>query len=336
MSNKRVLIALRVAISLIFIGVLLQQYGSAATSAVQKLFSTTGIPFLILAVCFHLSDKLLRILNLKRLLNASGALVSYLKLVTITLVSTFFGFFVPGEWGPDLVRIFHLKKYFSSYADPVSSTLILNVASVCSAALLTIAGIAIAAYMELEMRSEIVRAILILAGVVIAASAIAVTHQPRKLLLKVLDLRVPSMLDRAWRFIRKVISGVGQQLSGRNLVITLILSATGITATVMRTYFLAEGSGLTVPLLYFFVLVPTTMLITAIPISFAGIGIREYLFIFFLGSVGVEEGDALAVGLMVSGLNVCVALLGGAIYLTTALGTAWNQKSDQGNSSDCD
>ena len=161
MSNKRALIALRVTISLILIGVLLQQYGSTATSAVQKMFSITGIPFLILAVCFHFSDKLLRILNLKRLLNASGVLISYLKLVTITLVSTFFGFFVPGEWGPDLVRIFHLKKYFSSYADPVSSTLILNVASVCSAALLTIAGIGIEAYMELELRSDIVRAILI-------------------------------------------------------------------------------------------------------------------------------------------------------------------------------
>jgi uncharacterized membrane protein YbhN (UPF0104 family) len=51
-----------------------------------------------------------------------------------------------------------------------------------------------------------------------------------------------------------------------------------------------------------------------IPISLGGLGVREGAFVLFLGPLGVPTASAVALGLLVYGLNLCVSLLGAPAF----------------------
>ena len=60
---------------------------------------------------------------------------------------------------------------------------------------------------------------------------------------------------------------------------------------------------------------PAVSVITAIPISVAGLGIREGGYVFFLGLIGIREPAALAFGLVWFTIMALGALPGGLLLL---------------------
>jgi hypothetical protein len=65
-----------------------------------------------------------------------------------------------------------------------------------------------------------------------------------------------------------------------------------------------------------FLVVPAIMLVSMIPISFAGWGVREGAMIFGLGLVGVDTPDALAISVAFGLLQIVIAVPGGVLWLT--------------------
>ncbi|MDX1522468.1 MAG: hypothetical protein R3264_12650, partial [Anaerolineae bacterium] len=65
------------------------------------------------------------------------------------------------------------------------------------------------------------------------------------------------------------------------------------------------------------VFVPVTSLALLVPISFAGLGVREETYRQLFGQVGVPSETAVAMSLLVYFFgNICTGLVGGAIYLS--------------------
>jgi len=60
---------------------------------------------------------------------------------------------------------------------------------------------------------------------------------------------------------------------------------------------------------------PAISLITAIPVTFAGAGVRETAALVFLGAYGVSEPEALAAGMLASFIYIIWATVGGIIAL---------------------
>jgi len=63
-----------------------------------------------------------------------------------------------------------------------------------------------------------------------------------------------------------------------------------------------------------FTLVPSALLIAMVPITLAGWGIREMVFIEAFSIVGVAPGDALALSLLYGLVFSITGLLGGAVW----------------------
>ena len=77
---------------------------------------------------------------------------------------------------------------------------------------------------------------------------------------------------------------------------------------------LGAGIGIKLPLPFYFVSLPLVILITLIPISFNGIGVREGAFIYFFGLKGVGAEPALGLGLLFFSVQVALSLIGGMAY----------------------
>jgi glycosyltransferase 2 family protein len=64
----------------------------------------------------------------------------------------------------------------------------------------------------------------------------------------------------------------------------------------------------------FFLIVPLAVFIMMVPVSINGIGVRENVFVFFLGAFGVAEATGLAFAWLEYGTLLLQALAGGLVY----------------------
>ena len=55
---------------------------------------------------------------------------------------------------------------------------------------------------------------------------------------------------------------------------------------------------------------PAVAIAQVLPISLGGLGVREGAFVLFLHPLGVQRGEAIALGLLFYGMNLAVSLLG--------------------------
>lgn len=99
------------------------------------------------------------------------------------------------------------------------------------------------------------------------------------------------------------------------LVVALLISLVNQLLVIAVTWVMSEGLRLHVSFAYFLVLVPVVTLISMIPISLSGMGLREYAYLSLLGGIGVAPESSLALGLLSSGAVLLSAIPGGVIYV---------------------
>ncbi|MCJ7686283.1 MAG: flippase-like domain-containing protein [Desulfobacteraceae bacterium] len=124
------------------------------------------------------------------------------------------------------------------------------------------------------------------------------------------------------RVIKGILPGVSRHLAGLLILwqrpqrllavlgLSFCLQALGMGAVAL----LGAGIGIKLPLPFYFASLPLVVLVTLIPISFNGIGVREGAFIYFFGLKGVGAEPALSLGLLFFSVQVALSLLGGVAY----------------------
>ncbi len=94
-----------------------------------------------------------------------------------------------------------------------------------------------------------------------------------------------------------------------------ICSAIVQPGIIIAYYVLSKGLGMTVPLVYFFLFIPLATVVSMLPVSLAGLGIREGAFVFLFAKAGASKEEALTLSLMLFAIMVAVSLIGGVEYL---------------------
>lgn len=85
--------------------------------------------------------------------------------------------------------------------------------------------------------------------------------------------------------------------------------------TIAMLYVMAAALNIDAPLVDFVIVVPAVILVTTLPISVAGWGVREGAMIVGLGQVGVGSAEALAISLCFGLLQLAAGLPGGVLWL---------------------
>jgi glycosyltransferase 2 family protein len=81
-------------------------------------------------------------------------------------------------------------------------------------------------------------------------------------------------------------------------------------------YLAGTSVGLHIPMLAWLGVVPIILAASAVPITIAGIGVREYLLVLFLGVLANINGEkALAASLITFSMMLAVCLAGGIVYI---------------------
>jgi uncharacterized membrane protein YbhN (UPF0104 family) len=108
------------------------------------------------------------------------------------------------------------------------------------------------------------------------------------------------------------------QIMGRHprvLFDSLLISVANQFLVFATTWITAIGLRIDVPFLYYVVFVPVITLVSMIPISLNGTGLREYAFFSLFSAIGLAPESCLALGLVTSLTILLSAVPGGIAYM---------------------
>jgi len=97
-----------------------------------------------------------------------------------------------------------------------------------------------------------------------------------------------------------------------SFLITILVQVAGI----ISAYLLGIAVGCTTAFLYYIVLLPVVWLISMIPVSLNGLGLREGAFVVLFSAIGMPKEAALAISLLLLAQGVLQGILGALLYVT--------------------
>ena len=83
---------------------------------------------------------------------------------------------------------------------------------------------------------------------------------------------------------------------------------------VVAAWVASQALGLHLGITVLLAFMPAVAMAQVLPISVSGLGLREGALVLFLRPLGVSYGHAIALGLLVYGLNLAVSLLGAPAF----------------------
>jgi uncharacterized membrane protein YbhN (UPF0104 family) len=104
-------------------------------------------------------------------------------------------------------------------------------------------------------------------------------------------------------------------LRDRRMVGVTLLSLVVQLANIVLAWLVGEGLGLPVPPLYYGVLIPLVAILTLLPISLNGMGLREAGTVLLLAPLGVSASSAVTLSLLIFAVYAAASLGGGVFYL---------------------
>lgn len=218
----------------------------------------------------------------------------------------FFNNALPSTIGGDGVRIYRANRLGLPLAASVNGVLLDRVTGLTGLFILVAAGQPLLYARIEDTATRLAFAAILLAGIAGIAALILARRIPERLL--------PARL-------RDPVHKLSEATHAAYLRPTVSLPVLGLSVVVhglivASVYVIAVGLGLDVGLFESLVLVPAVILLSTIPVSIGGWGLREGLMVVALGLAGVPAEAALSVSILFGLAQIAAGLPGGALWLT--------------------
>ncbi len=225
--------------------------------------------------------------------------LKYTKLVSLYFIGSFFNTLLPGLVSGDAVKAFYLYKHTGKGTGGLSLASVFMDRYVGLTALVCIGVIGFMVGYPYIKGTEIVWAILIFVLGFLIGSVILWKINWGKI-KAVSSFYIPLMEYKRRK--RMILNG---------LLLSFVVQFAGIICV----YILSISIRLDVPIVYFLLFLPLIGVASSVPISIAGLGVREASFVILFTKVGVISAAALSLSLLLFTTMVLVNLIGGIEYL---------------------
>jgi glycosyltransferase 2 family protein len=237
-------------------------------------------------------------------------------LICIAQIGQFFMMFLPGPTGDDLTRMLYISRLAPGRVGEACTTVLLDrCMGLASVLMLSVACIPWQ-WSVLSTSSETHwLALIILSGGAAVSLLTAVffwVGHPTHLWFekRLRSLPAHSLRDEAARI-------WGLLCANKRSIAQIGCAALATQLLSCVLFYLAGRSvGIHVSLFVWLTFVPIVLAANALPITFAGLGVREYLLVLFLGVTAHVDGErALAASFVAFSMILILSLLGGALYI---------------------
>jgi uncharacterized membrane protein YbhN (UPF0104 family) len=270
---------------------LLMIMGKADVGLLLLAFLTHGIGFLLSAMRWGI---LLRIENI----NVS------LKVTVLTCwIGSFFNTFLPSTVGGDVFRTYHVSKQSGKLWETAITVIFERLAGVV--ALAAIGSLAFTWLYVSPAELSLWKALAI-GGIIHWGNHIIPVADKTP--------RVTKIPVCGWQLIGTLKQSVLRYRNRRREVSWIFLFSLLLQLNVIGHYSLvAAALDIQLPFIYFCLLIPPILILTMLPISVGGLGVREVAFLFFFVPHGVTSVEILSISLLSYMLSLLASLSGGLV-----------------------
>jgi len=264
------------------------------------------------------------------LLRHAGVCAGFLNLLKITLITGFIGMFLPSNLGVDVSRLYVLHRQKIDLTANASAILGDRIWGVVALVVLS-AIFVIPAWHTLADKSVLIQ-VFIVSVVVLLLIVMLVSQRSFQVGLLLLKK------SGAWLEVRtarhpwagRVAAGcvrLGTRMDGihaslasqttapRTLIPVIVLNFMVQIIRVVQIHWLFLSIGATTLWIHELTFVPLILLLSLLPVSMFGLGIKEGAFVYFFRQVGVDPASSLAVSFFTYALQVVVIVPGLFFFL---------------------
>ncbi|MCX7991358.1 MAG: flippase-like domain-containing protein, partial [Proteobacteria bacterium] len=219
------------------------------------------------------------------------------------MVGTFFNLFMPGTVGGDVIKAYYLYKGTQKKGDSLVSVFMERYMGMLALILISTTA-TIIGYQYIKGTFAFKFFIMIVIAFI--SGTIFVSFFPYEIFYK--KLKGVRVAIRDFIFHRDIFI--------KTLCLSLIVQGIGVFVV----FLLAKAINIDIPLSYHFIFIPIISVISMIPVSFSGVGLREYSFLHFYSLAGVNEEKAVTLSLLWFVIMIITGLIGVIFYLKLGSG----------------
>lgn len=312
---RRLKIALQIAVSGGLIAVLLWQIDLGRT---VDLVLSSNPGYVLAAVAIFFVTTVAMAWRWQLLLDSKSLHEPLRWLTKVYFVSCAAGQVLPTSVGGDAVRIIeHARRRPNARGEAAGAVFMERAVGSAGTLILVAVGLAVAVGRYEDMDAVLWLEIALVAAMLVLAVLLFHRRTARALQERVFPLGRKVRLDRPLASLHAAMHGYRHQpwaLAGV-LAITLGVQSARIGAI----WLCGEAVGVDVSALVYVILGPLLFLLTMVPFTINGLGVREAFFVAFLGRFDVDPDAAFATGFLFFAVTLAAALPGALILLWQGL-----------------
>jgi len=235
-------------------------------------------------------------------------------LVRYYFIGNFFNLFMPILFGRDLARGYFLWKTARRRSEALSTIVIERFVGIVALGVFSIAAVTVAFLAGVDAATGEVGRVVVWGGAAILALFLAyMAWRGSGTVERMIPRRFERVAKPAVRFL--------DQISSYNrapgvLLMTFWWSIVFQFCGIVSTWLIGVALGADLSFLYFLILLPVVWLLSLLPISLNGLGVREGAFVLLFGAVGMVREQALAISLLWFGQTILLGIIGGFFFMT--------------------
>ncbi|MCD6578882.1 flippase-like domain-containing protein [bacterium] len=309
--KKTAFTILRVLITAILLYIIFRNLNFAQLKS--SLYSLKLIPYAI-AVLLIIGNTFLLTERVHVLFSVFKNRPSYFKTLKYYLIGLFFNQTLPTSIGGDSIKGYFLGKDVGDIAGGIIITFIDRVIGVITMLFYLFIAILIGGYRILQGKEFFyLLAIVIL---IIISVILLFSHRFSRFFYSLTFKKV----EHKFKFLHQVKEAYKFFLSTKKekkiYMLSFINSIFAQILLVVAVYFVSISLGINIHLLDYFIIMPIIFIVSMIPISIGGFGVREGVFVYILGRYGVSSEKALSLSLLFIIIFIVISIIGGVSYLT--------------------
>lgn len=291
-------------------GLILWLLSAVDLSVLVDLVATVNAGFLGLAGALIVVEQALLSYKWNQLLKAREMGLPFLEAFRVYYISSFIGSVLPSSVTGDVFRVYRLYRRGAPAMDATSSVLVERVLALASILLVTVGAATI-------WTGEVGRVVVAYVGVAgLGGAVVASAILGRDRLIPVASSLLGRIDGRIGGMVASFYAAIAAYARYRAVLLyVLALSVLFQAVRVMITYCVALAIEQDVSIVYFFAVVPLTLMVGMLPISVGGIGVREGAFVYFFTRAGMGASEALTLSLLVYAVAMLAVLPGGIAYM---------------------
>ena len=309
-SNPAVRIFLKLLITL---SILFYLFSKLDLHIILKLLTRSNLWILLLSFIIFSSRNIFGAFRNKVLLAFKKFDFSVFTLTKLYFIGFFFNLFLPTVVGGDIARGYYLYKYSGGKEEAISSILVERALGILALMFLSFFSVIFASLYGFNViTNNLMKFIFISFGAGFLISLLFFYKKTEQYFERILPSIILTKFKSPVNVIRNVIE---YNKSPAVLLNAFILSIVFQFFSIISTYLISLAMGCTTSFLYFLILLPVVWLVSMIPITINGLGLREGSFVFLFSTTGMSKEMAMTISILWLAQTVLLGVLGGVIFL---------------------